>query len=299
MKARAFSILFLMAVLSPVLGLSQTLTVNSAHTIAGGHIGVLEVQDGAKIRVTGDVSIANANWNNKHDVSFVVSPGAKLSIGPLNFNGKVTFTNWGEVLSASLEMQNGQNDFYNYGKHNVMGDAQLTSGQSEYHNCGELNVTNFTNLHSGRLTLCNCGKLQTYGLNVNGTDKIDGKGHIYVTNTLNLNGHLTKSPDITFWFAGPINDKTKLGAAKLTDTPTCKPDPMPVRYENLKISTFYDEKGNLKGEISFKVTENSGLLKMKLMFSKDGKTWIVNFSEQPAALVVGKVYTKEFFLNLK
>jgi len=279
---------------------NQNLVVSGDVSLSDGHYDVVELQGDGKLTITGPVSIGNLNaTNGGKEASIFVSQTGELSIGPMNLNGKITVTNKGKIISQSVELQNGKNTFYNYGTHTVIGDLQLSSGGSFYYNCGRLAVSNYTNLHSGDYVACDCGYLETNGLNVNSSEKLSGKGFVKVTGNLNLNAKLTKSSDIEFCYTGNINDKTKLGAAKLTCEPSCKPDALPVRYNNLRLTSSIDNEGNTKGHISFDITENSGLSKMRLETSPDGRRWTTNFTEKPDAFVVGKTYSREFYLWLR
>jgi len=265
----------------------------------GDNYGVVEIENGAEITIDGDVTFGNINPNNTHQVKITITKKGKLTLNSsLNQNGKFVFYNYGALVTQNHEMQSGQNDFYNYGKHTVNGDLQLSSGSSTYTNCGVINVSNYTNFHSGNYVACECGQLITSGLNINGSDVVSGKGFIKVTGNLNLNGHLTKSSNIELCYLGVINQKDKLGAAKITCEPSCTPNPMPVKFEKLIVDAIESEGNTRKGRVSFDVTENSGLVNMQILTSKDTKEWRSVFTESnPSVFVVGQKYSQVFDLN--
>lgn len=275
---------------------TTNLQISGPITLSEGNYGVAEFFNGADVLITGNVTFGNLNPNNNQPVRIRIQVGASLTISSsLNQNGKFVFYNYGTLITGNHEMQSGKNDFYNYGTHQVNGDLQISSGDSQYNNCGYLSVSNYTNFHAGKYHSCDCGQLVTNGLNVNGSNKVTGKGFIKVTGNLNLNGFLTENPDIEFCYNGHINQENKLGAAKRACEPTCKPDALPLRYTNLKIETIQSE-GKAAGRISFDVTENSDLVNMKLMISTDGKNWKEKFTETPEAFKVQEKYSRLFAL---
>lgn len=276
---------------------TTNLQITGPITLSEGNYGVVEIFNDAEIEIAGEITFGNINPNNNKPVRITIRRGATLNLSSsLNQNGKFVFYNYGTLNTGNHEMQNGKNDFFNYGTHNVTGDLQISSGDSQYNNCGFLNVSNYTNFHAGRYHACECGQLITNGLNVNGSNKVTGKGFIKVTGNLNLNGFLTESKDIEFCYTGHINQPEKIGAAKRTCEPTCKPNPLPVKYTNLKAEAFKSSEG-VKGRISFVVTENSNLLNMKIMISTDGRNWKEQLSETEAAFKVGQEYIGVFSLK--
>lgn len=278
---------------------SQNLVVNSTVNLTDGDFDVIEIEDGANLTLSGTASVKNWNWKNNHEVKVTIAPNGNVSSGPINLDGKALFTNNGKLFSASVELQGGVNNFVNNGTHTILGDLQSTTGGSKYYNAGYLAVIGTTSLHSGEYEAANCGSLITSNLSINGSKKVSGKGFIKVTGNVNLNGFLTDSPNIELCYTGVINQKDKLGAAKLTCEPSCKPDALPLRYSDLKVEPSVDKEGNWIGKISFKVLENTNVDKMKLLVSSDGIVWTVNYTENADAFKVGEKYSKGFFVRLK
>lgn len=278
---------------------NQNLVVDGTLDLNSGDFGVITIRDGANLTLSGSVSVANWNWENTHEVKVIIGPNGNVSSGPLNLDGKVVFTNKGKLLSSSVELQGGSNTFINNGTHTIIGDLQSTTGGSKYYNTGYVSVTNATNLHSGEYEAADCGSLITSILNINGSKKVSGKGFIKVTGNINLNGFLTDSPNIELCYTGVVNQKDKLGSAKLTCEPSCKPDALPLRYSDLKVEPSVDKEGNWIGKISFQVLENTNVEKMKLLVSSDGLVWTTNYTEHADAFKVGERYSREFFVRLK
>lgn len=222
----------------------------------------IELKDGAILTIDGTVSAQNIKGLNTKDVYIFITRKGSLITNDIHQNGKLHIDNKGSIKAGGLEMQNGQNQFFNYGTVDVQNNAQLTSGGSKFTNCGMLKVGGTTSIHSGEYEACDCGVLETAGLDVNGTDKVSGQGFIKVTGHANINGHLTKSDKILY--CGPSS--IKLGAAVVTCENTCTPPAMPVHYTDLRMTD---------GVIEFFITENSGLRNLIIEQSPDGKRWIV------------------------
>jgi len=281
----------LLFILTPFIINAQTLTVSSDITLTTGNYGVVEVKNGAKITIDGDVTFGNINPLNSSSVSITTTTKGVLHLtSSLNMNGNYTFTNNGKLYSSNVEMQNGTTVFNNYGEHIVSGDIQITSLGSKYSNCGTLKVSNFTNIHQGYYSACNCGILETNGLNVNSANHVSGKGSIKVTGNLNLNNSLTTDNTILFCYNGNINQPQNLGASIRTCDNTCTPTPLNLKYSDLKVTKV----DNKKYALTFRVLENTSVKEARLKFSTDAKNWTVIKVIQSKEFLVGKVYKAEF-----
>lgn len=282
---------------------AQNLQVTGPITLTEGNYGVVELFNAAAIDIAaGDVTFGNVNPNNNdpmQPVMIIIRKGATLRISSsLNQNGYYIIQNYGTLITGNHELQQRPgNEYYNYGSHYVTGDTQINQDEAKYNNCGYVEVSNYTNFHSGNYNACQCGQLITNGLNVNKSRMVTGKGFIKVTGNLNLNGFLTTSKDIDFAYAGYLNEPDKVGMARRVDKPSCTPDPMPVRYTDIKAEPFKDSENKIGCQVSFNVTESSNLRDMQIMGSKDGKSWYVLATEtNTEAFIPGKTYIKKFFI---
>jgi hypothetical protein len=275
-----------------------TLVVDGDVVLTSGSYDNIEIKPKSKLRINGPVFTQNVNKSANAEI--IVGKGGHFTVGSsFDTNGNMKVTNWGLITSGGGEMQNGNNEFFNYGRHEVTNNLQITSSSSKYWNIGELVVNGTLSIHSGYLDLSNCASVIAGGMDVNGADRITGKGFIQVNGSFNLNHRFTSSPDITLCYNGTLNQPEKIGAAVRSCTPSCVPGPMPVRYDNLEVTSFVDDNGNLLGRVSMDITENTGLRKMYLLISTDAKQWYPVFTEGPDAFTAGKKYHQVFPIQIK
>lgn len=252
---------------------------------------------GGSITIVGDVTFRNPNSNNKGNrFDITVTKGNRLTIkSSLDNNGDLNVFNHGTIEAGNCEWQ-GAGVFENTGNLYITNTFQLSHADGIFRNKGFMVVGQTSSLHRGKFEFFDCGQLITRGMDINGSNLIGGKGSIEVAgNNFNLNHNLTESPLIEVVFGGHINQPSKLGSAKLVKDFKCVKDPLPVRYTNLKIERTPSAEKNT-AQVSFDVTENSGLLSMRLLTSTDGKNWVSKFEEAESAFVAGKKYSRKFSL---
>ena len=271
--------------------------------LEAGDYGLIDIADGAWLKIHTKATVQN--WNiGKGAVINVYDDADLTATGSLNMNGNVTFINESPnfKILGNVDIQNGNNIFEST-KSFSCNEFQILDGTSIFkvNGCEAVfSVSNAVNLSSqstGKFVLANGAQLVTNILNVNSPNVVSGEGSIKVLNTLNLNNTLTESSSIKFcWVDGsgkekPINDPSKLGAAKRSCEVFCAP--LPVRIINLSAQTISEN----EAAVRFLVTENSGLSSFKVNYSTDGKTWSTRATGTPEDLIAGKEYVKRFSIK--
>lgn len=270
------------------------LVVDGDMTIVNGSYDNIIVKSG-DLKITGSLSTLNVNWLNTSLSKITVERDARFfmnsSYAPTT---RTLLTVKGYFSGENMDLQSARADVVNYGRVDLRADLKLLSDGAYIENHNIIDVRNFTSIDKGLFKMVDCGALLTGGLNINAANKIEGKGHIKVTGSANINHQLTESCDITICATGDI-PKKKLGGAVRDCDPKCVPPSLPVTIYDLAIKQISQD--DLK--VDFKVTENTDLNVMKVAYSTDAKTWRVVATVFPESLIVGQQFTGVFSLKSK
>lgn len=261
-----------------------TLTENSCYS---GSIGVLDL-NGKTLTISAGSTLEINNINGVGKI--IVETGALFRLqSSLNMNGNLTVINNGIFYVRTIEMQNGVNNFENYGTVDCT-ELQISSNGSTFLNCGTITVSNATNFHAGRFELCNCGTLITNLLNVNATI-VYGKGVITVNQVLNLNAILSTdaSGKLSITYPKHLNNPERLGV--VIKDGTCS-NALPVTLQSFIVKKIG---GGYKATMVFSKIEN--VKNIRIQVSSDSKTWKwVNIPINPKDIIIGKEYSVTFSL---
>ena len=255
-------------------GYSQSnLTITGTTVLPPGNYGVLDVKSNSElIFQDGNYVINNLNTNEKNIKVWIKSTANVEFKSSWNMPGNSWFINENPNTKVNaIEEQNGNNilDLYanleciNFQINDATSILNIRNCTTTFTVTGNMNLNAST---ANSVVLIGGARIVTKGLNIGGSNIIDGEGFITISNNFNLNHNLTLSNKIKVCYGGHLNNPERLGSATATCTYECPVLPV-------MLAEFIARKQESSSLLSWTTTSEENSDRFEINRSRNGKEW--------------------------